>query len=71
MFTVAFGIAQHAIVYPNEPMSAVMIYRMIRLPYWQMYGELFLDDIEGLCLLLAHMLCAIVVSLCRKASLLV
>ena len=47
VFTVAFGIAQHAIMYPNEPMSGVLVYRMLRLPYWQMYGELFLEDLEG------------------------
>ena len=48
MFTAAFGIAQHAIMYPNEPVSAVLVYQVLRRPYWQMYGELFLEDLEGL-----------------------
>ena len=47
VFTTAFGIAQHAIMFPNEPPSALLVYKTLRLAYWQMYGELFLDDIEG------------------------
>lgn len=47
VFTAAFGISQHAIMFPNEPPSALLAYKTLRLAYWQMYGELFLDDIEG------------------------
>ena len=45
--TTAFGLAQQAIMFPNEPSSAALIFETLKIAYYQMYGELFLDDIEG------------------------
>ena len=50
--TTAFGLAQQAIMFPNEPPSAALIFETLKIAYYQMYGELFLDDIEGNCSIL-------------------
>lgn len=47
VFVIAYGIAQQAILYPNERMSTDLVVAVVRKSYWQMYGELFLEDIEG------------------------
>lgn len=47
VFMIAFGITQQAILYPNEPISTDLVISVLRKSYWQMYGELFLEDIEG------------------------
>lgn len=47
VFVIAFGIAQQAILYPNQPISIDLVLALVRKSYWQMYGELFLEDIEG------------------------
>ncbi|XP_070571758.1 transient receptor potential cation channel subfamily M member-like 2 [Ptychodera flava] len=48
VFIAAFGVANEAILYPNmEPHFHLMV-RSLYKPYWQLYGELFLEEIEGL-----------------------
>ncbi|XP_070579638.1 transient receptor potential cation channel subfamily M member-like 2 [Ptychodera flava] len=48
VFIAGFGIANEAILYPNmEPHFHLMV-RSLYKPYWQLYGELFLEEIEGL-----------------------
>nr|XP_006823627.1 PREDICTED: transient receptor potential cation channel subfamily M member 3-like [Saccoglossus kowalevskii] len=43
----AFGVACEALLYPNHEPSLMLIPKVIYKPYWQMYGELFLEEIEG------------------------
>ncbi|XP_077979889.1 transient receptor potential cation channel subfamily M member-like 2 [Glandiceps talaboti] len=48
IFMLGFGIATEAILYPNmKPRFEILVKSLYR-PYWQLYGELFLDEIEGL-----------------------
>ncbi len=43
IFLLAYGVAQQAILYPNEAASWSMVSRIFFRPYFQVYGELFVD----------------------------
>ena len=43
----AYGVASQSVRYPNAPISWNLLKDVFYLPYWQMYGELFLDNVEG------------------------
>ncbi|XP_052244809.1 transient receptor potential cation channel subfamily M member-like 2 isoform X3 [Dreissena polymorpha] len=47
VFIVSYAIASHSILYPNSPLSWSTVSQVIRKSYWNIYGELFLDEIEG------------------------
>ncbi|XP_050394392.2 transient receptor potential cation channel subfamily M member 2 [Patella vulgata] len=47
VFIMSFGIAYSANLYPNSQPSWVILKNIMYMPYWQMYGELFLERIEG------------------------
>ncbi len=47
VFIIAYGIASQAILYPNSDFNWSLVRDVFRKPYWQMYGELFLEEIEG------------------------
>ncbi|XP_064594682.1 transient receptor potential cation channel subfamily M member-like 2 isoform X2 [Liolophura sinensis] len=44
---VGYGVASQAILYPNTELEPAIIINVLRKAYWQMFGELFLEDIEG------------------------
>lgn len=44
---VSFGIIMQANLYPNSELKFALLRDVVNLPYWQMYGELFLEIIEG------------------------
>ncbi|XP_052067099.1 transient receptor potential channel-like [Mytilus californianus] len=43
----AAGVAYHANVYPNHQVEFWRIFTIIKIPYWQVYGELYLDTLEA------------------------
>ncbi|XP_067687429.1 transient receptor potential cation channel subfamily M member-like 2 [Haliotis asinina] len=47
VFIVAYAIASEAILYPNQELTWELMYRLPRKAYWTIYGELFLEEIEG------------------------
>ena len=47
VFIVAFGVASQAILYPNSKGNFKLLRSVFSRPYWQIYGELFLEEIEG------------------------
>ncbi|XP_070581222.1 transient receptor potential cation channel subfamily M member-like 2 isoform X2 [Ptychodera flava] len=47
VFIMAFGVACEALLYPNHDPTLMLIPKVVYKPYWQMYGELFLEEIEG------------------------
>ncbi|CAG2246292.1 TRPM3 [Mytilus edulis] len=48
LFVFSFGIMYQAILFPNSLLSPWELFKdLIYLPYWQMYGELNLERIEG------------------------
>ncbi|KAH3703778.1 hypothetical protein DPMN_078825 [Dreissena polymorpha] len=47
IFVVSYGIASHSILYPNSPLAWSTVLQVIKKSYWNVYEELFLDEIEG------------------------
>ncbi|KAL3836753.1 hypothetical protein ACJMK2_022170 [Sinanodonta woodiana] len=47
VFIVAYGIASYAILYPHTEPSLATLTDIFRRPYWNIYGELMLEKIEG------------------------
>ncbi|XP_070549238.1 transient receptor potential cation channel subfamily M member-like 2 isoform X2 [Ptychodera flava] len=47
LFLVGFGVAVEAILYPNMDPHFNLIARALYKPFWYLYGELFLEEIEG------------------------
>ncbi|KAH9505775.1 Transient receptor putative cation channel sub M member 2 [Bulinus truncatus] len=47
VFVVSYALASEAVLYPNTTPNWKLLYYVPRKAYWQIYGELFLDDIEG------------------------
>ncbi|XP_077863943.1 transient receptor potential cation channel subfamily M member 3-like, partial [Saccoglossus kowalevskii] len=48
VFILSFGIAIEGILYPNLDSSPLVFVKALYKPYWQLYGEIFLDEVEGL-----------------------
>ncbi|XP_063443884.1 transient receptor potential cation channel subfamily M member 3-like isoform X2 [Mytilus trossulus] len=44
---VSFGIITQANLFPNSELEWQLLKKIVYLPYWQLYGELFLDNMEG------------------------
>lgn len=42
--TVAFGVISESIQNPNSPLEWLLLWRIIYKPYWNLYGELFLEE---------------------------
>ncbi|CAG5118818.1 unnamed protein product, partial [Candidula unifasciata] len=47
VFVVTYAISSEAVLYPNSELSWKLFYYLPRKAYWHIYGELFLEDIEG------------------------
>ncbi|KAJ8311513.1 hypothetical protein KUTeg_010868 [Tegillarca granosa] len=52
IFMFAAGIIYHANIYPNHTYSEFSFdnwrfWQLLKIPYWQIYGELYLDTLEG------------------------
>ncbi|XP_063414557.1 transient receptor potential cation channel subfamily M member-like 2 isoform X1 [Mytilus trossulus] len=48
LFLISFGIMYQAILFPNSTSSPWQLIKdVVYLPYWQLYGELNLEQIEG------------------------
>ncbi len=47
VFIVAYGISIHAIVHPNSEHGISVLNDVMRLSYWTIYGNLYLEELEG------------------------
>ncbi|CAL1534790.1 unnamed protein product [Lymnaea stagnalis] len=43
----SYAIASESVLYPNSVLSFYTFYYLFRKAYWQMFGELFLDELEA------------------------
>ncbi len=43
----AYGVASQALRFPNDTAEWALLKDVVYLPYWQMYGELMLEEVEG------------------------
>ncbi|KAK3101394.1 hypothetical protein FSP39_003210, partial [Pinctada imbricata] len=46
VFVISYAIAAHAVLYPNSTFNFDLIVQVCRRGYWNLYGELFLDELE-------------------------
>ncbi|XP_046549419.1 LOW QUALITY PROTEIN: transient receptor potential cation channel subfamily M member 3-like [Haliotis rubra] len=46
VFLLAYGVASQGLLYPQRKGDAVILKDIVFYPYWQLYGEIFLDEIE-------------------------
>lgn len=47
VFVFAYGVASQVLRYPNATLSWEILKRVVYEPYWNIYGELFLEDMQG------------------------
>ena len=47
VFVISYAIASHSILFPNSPLNGDTVIAVLRRSYWNIYGELFLDEIAG------------------------
>ncbi|XP_052275595.1 transient receptor potential cation channel subfamily M member-like 2 isoform X2 [Dreissena polymorpha] len=47
VFFVSFSVMYQANLYPNSPPSVSLLKKLVYKPYWQIFGELFLDELSG------------------------
>ncbi|XP_061188847.1 transient receptor potential cation channel subfamily M member-like 2 [Saccostrea echinata] len=46
LFVVSYAVAAYSIMYPRSELSFDLLLNVMRLGYWNLYGELLLEDIE-------------------------
>ncbi|XP_052762177.1 transient receptor potential cation channel subfamily M member 5-like [Mya arenaria] len=44
---ISYAVSSRAILYPNTEFTWPSLYTTFRKPYWHIFGELFLDELEG------------------------
>ncbi|RDD41213.1 Transient receptor potential cation channel subfamily M member 3 [Trichoplax sp. H2] len=47
IFIIAYGVASQAILYPNSPWDWNLLRQIFYMPFFQLFGELFVDQIQG------------------------
>ena len=48
VFVFGYGVAAQALRYPNAELSWNILRNVVYMPYWHIYGELFLDEMQGM-----------------------
>ena len=46
VFLISYGVVSQALLYPNRKPYALIFKDVLYMPYWQIYGELFLDEMR-------------------------
>lgn len=47
VFLFAYGTAAQSLLYPNYELNSTLLKQIVYQPYFQMYGELNLEEVEG------------------------
>ncbi|GFO19154.1 transient receptor potential cation channel subfamily m member 2-like, partial [Plakobranchus ocellatus] len=47
VFIISYAVASEAVLYPESELNWKLFFYLPRKAYWHIYGELFLEDIEG------------------------
>jgi len=47
VFIAAYAIAAYSILYPNSSFDGNLIMNIFKSAYWNLFGELFLEDLES------------------------
>ena len=48
VFLLAYGISSQGLLYKERSPDWVILKDIVYFPYWQLYGELFLDEIDSM-----------------------
>jgi hypothetical protein len=48
VFMLSYGVAKHALLHPNSEPNWLLLRNVIYEPYWNVYGELFLEELQGM-----------------------
>ena len=51
IFIVAYGLAAQVILYPNAELEIGLVQDVMEKAYFQIYGELYLEEIKGMVIL--------------------
>ena len=54
---ISYAIATQSILYPNSPLSWKTLHKTMKIPFWNIFGELGLEEIEGMCLCVVTCTC--------------
>ena len=46
VFVLAYAVASESLLYPNSSLTWQRLFHLPRKAYWQVFGELILDEIE-------------------------
>ena len=46
VFLIAYGVASQSLLYPNESDAGTVFEGILSKPYWHIFGELFLPEIQ-------------------------
>lgn len=47
VFLLAYGISTNALMYRSRSLQGLVFRDIVYYPYWQIYGELYLEELEG------------------------
>lgn len=50
VFLLAYGVSSLSLMYPVRDFYSLVFKDITYFPYWQIYGELYLEDLEGMSL---------------------
>ncbi|KAI8778335.1 transient receptor potential cation channel subfamily M member 3, partial [Biomphalaria glabrata] len=43
---IAFAVSTQAVLYPNTQLTGLLFFRIFKRPFWSMFGDFSLDEIE-------------------------
>ena len=46
VFVTSYAIASYSILYPNSSLTGGLLIKVMRMSYWNLYGEVFIEEIE-------------------------
>ncbi|KAK6970254.1 transient receptor potential cation channel subfamily M member 1, partial [Biomphalaria glabrata] len=46
-FFIAFAVSSQAVLYPNTQLTGPLFFRIFKRPFWSMFGDFTLDDLES------------------------
>ena len=47
VFLLAYGISTNALMFRSRKLEGLVFRDIVYYPYWQIYGELYLEELEG------------------------
>ncbi|KAI8778367.1 transient receptor potential cation channel subfamily M member 3, partial [Biomphalaria glabrata] len=45
-FFIAFAVSSQAVLYPNTQLTGLLFFRIFKRPFWSVFGDLALDELE-------------------------